>query len=121
MNFDAWLLISLLCGGFIATIIIDIYCSTNHKKILDPSMLRLDAQISHVERKEVGLKTGRRYRTTVDFNDGFTYISHKTERENNIFGYRISIPTELNMEIMLDAINAHEKAIKRRDRRNSKH
>ena len=96
-------------------IIKGVYNLTDHIKIEDKTALRINAKIKNVERKIVGSKGSKKYRTTIEFDDGFTYISHKTQDDNFIIMHRISISSELNDEIMNDAIEAHKKAVLQRD------
>lgn len=95
----------------------DIYDSTDHSFIENSDTLSPDAQIVDFERKEVGTKGHRRYRTVIFFDDGFKYISHKTDVNNMILSYRISISRETNIEILQNAIAAHDKAIAKRDKK----
>ena len=87
-----------------------IYNSKEHVDYVAEN-LSPDAEIINVETEKVGSKTDTVYRTTVLFDDGFSYISHKTNSDFLIFGYRIYITPELKMEIIEDAIEAHKKAI----------
>lgn len=92
----------------------DIYDSTSHSSCENPDRLREDAMPNDIQRKIVGTKGHRRVRTTVLFDDGFKFISHKTDVENHIFYYSISTPSPILKEILLDAAIAHEKMLKRK-------
>lgn len=90
------------------------YNSSNHTSrdiYVDPS-----ATISNVDRKIVGLKGERLYRTTVLFSDGFQFISHKTDRDDKFLSYSISISPELSFEIIRDAISEHNNAFIKQSR-----
>lgn len=95
----------------------DVYDSTDHSSFEDADALRGGAKIINVERKEVGTKGHRRFRTTVLFDDGFKYISHKTDVSDGFLSYRISISRELSIEILRDAIKSHELAVAKRDKK----
>lgn len=92
----------------------DIYDSTSHSSCENPSLLREDAKPNDIQRKIVGTKGHRRVRTTVLFDDGFRFVSHKTDVENHLFSYSISTPAPILNEILLDATIAHEKMLKRK-------
>ncbi len=89
----------------------DIYDSTSHSVCDSPAMLKEDATIINVERKVIGSKGHKRYRTTLHFSDGFRFISHKTDVANHLIAYSISVTSELNKEIIRDALIAHAKMI----------
>lgn len=101
------LVLLLLCLA--AVIIKDIYDSTDHSSCDTNQNLRIDAVPIDVQHKIVGTKGHRRVRTTVLFNDGFQYISHKTDVEEHIFSYSISLSSATNAEIIYAAKEAHEK------------
>lgn len=87
------------------------YNSTDHQKIPPDAELLPNAEIVKVDRKRSGLKGSYRFRTIVTFSDGFEYISHKTNVENYIISYTISVDRSLTKEILLDAVNAHACAV----------
>ena len=93
------------------------YNVTGHCYIEDKSQLSITAKIINVERYIVGSKWDRRYRTIIEFSDGYTYVSHKSNIDE-IFAYRkVYISDDLNVEIIEDAFASHEKAIRKRDRK----
>lgn len=104
-----WLLYVML-AAIAALIYKSWYDSTEHISMSEVSELRPDASPCKVERKEIGLKGEHKYRTIVTFDDGFRYISHKTNRENHFLSYSISVPRSMNAEILSDAVAAHKKA-----------
>lgn len=101
------LVLLLLCLA--AVIIKDIYDSTDHSSCDANQSLRIDAVPIDVQHKIVGTKGHRRVRTTVLFDDGFQYISHKTDVEDHTFSYSISLSSSTNAEIIYAAKEAHEK------------
>lgn len=96
---------------------VEIYDRTAHCRCNDASLLRHDACPIDATRKIVGLKGSRRVRTTVLFDDGFIFISHKTDVADHFLTYSISVSAMTHKEIICDAIVAHEKAVKKRDKR----
>lgn len=108
------IILFFLIAAIAAIIMKDIYDSTNHSSCDDISLLREGAKPQDVQRKIVGTKGHRRVRTTVLFDDGFRYISHKTDVENHLFYYSVSTPTPVLNEILVDAIIAHDKMLKRK-------
>ena len=114
MNFGAILLGILIFALFILLTIKSlkesIYNSKDHVSYT-ACRLKDDAKIISTNTERVGRKTDTVYRTTILFDDGFCYISHKTNSDDLIFGYRVYVSPELKMEIIEDAIEAHKKAI----------
>lgn len=103
----------LFVGGFILLAILSIaakiynsFSHTYYKK----EKLRPDAKIVDVKRMTVGGKNDKKICTTVTFDDGFEYVSHKTDRENHLMSYRIQVTEATKKEILEDAIAAHQKA-----------
>lgn len=72
--------------------------------------LRRDAKIVDVKQYTVGAKNRKKIRTEVIFDDGFEYISHKTDREDSFLSYRIQVTEETKKRILNDAMEAHRKA-----------
>lgn len=91
----------------------DIYDSTSHSVCDNPTLLNEDARIINIDRKVVGTRGHKRYRTTLFFSDGFKFISHKNDISNRLVSYSISVPNEINKEIINDAFMAHAKMINR--------
>lgn len=56
-------------------------------------------------------KNDAKFKTTIKFSDGFYYITHKTDREQHLMTYTISITPELRDEIIQTAVSAHHKAV----------
>ena len=74
-----------------------------------------DAQICDVSRKQVKYaKNDAKYKTTVDFTDGFRYVTHATDREQGFLSYRISMSRELDSQIRDAAVIRHDKAVRRK-------
>lgn len=103
----------LFVGGFFLlgtlSIAAEIYNFFNHS-YYKKEKLRPDAKIVDVKRETVGGKNDKKIRTTVIFEDGFEYVTHKTDRENSFFSYRIQVKEATSKEILNDAIAAHQKA-----------
>lgn len=59
------------------------------------------------------IKNGTKYKTKVLFSDGFTFITHKTERADGLFNYSIFISPELRDKILKKAEVTHQRAVKR--------
>ena len=57
------------------------------------------------------VKNGQKYKTTVWFSDGFYFITHKTNREDNFLSYEISVDEDLMEEIITKACKRHDKAV----------
>ncbi len=73
-----------------------------------------EASIADVHSEKVQYtKNGVKYKTTVTFSDGFYYITHRTNREQQILSYTISIDKYLKAEIISRAKKAHEKAVQK--------
>ena len=51
-----------------------------------------------------------RYKTTVEFSGGYKFETHKTEYENHLLTYSISVDREA---ICAQAIEAHDKAVRK--------
>jgi len=73
--------------------------------------LRADAKIIDFDVKLVGFKDSRKYRTKVIFDDGFTYISHYTHREDSLLSYTITLTETMKEVIIKEAIRAHYEAM----------
>lgn len=84
----------------------------DHGKWKKNSTPSAEARIVDMKTEKVQyVKNGTKYRTTVLFSDGFTYITHKTDRSDNFFTYSISISPELRDKIVYNAEKAHQKAV----------
>ncbi len=96
-----------------------IYNHTDHIKFEKDIPLKEDAKIISCKTEDVG---GRRYqqsalRTTVVFEDGFKFISHKSaSKQTGVLTFSISIDPYLKKEIISDAIKEHEKAFQNQNR-----
>lgn len=73
--------------------------------------LREDAKIINISCKATGRKVGALFRTVVEFDDGFTFMTHYTKVENFIFNERISVTPEMQRKIIAKAISHHENAL----------
>lgn len=73
--------------------------------------LRTDAEIIDISNKIVVMKGEHKFRTVVTFDDGFKFVSHDTDREDQFLGYKISVTEKTNEFIIKKAINAHNCAL----------
>ena len=64
----------------------------------------------NVKQYTVGGKNSKKIRTEVLFDDGFEYVSHKTDREDSFLSYQIQVTKETKERILNDAMEAHRKA-----------
>lgn len=115
MSFGAYLLSFIVFGALAAMICYEVYNGKDHSKCALPEFLREDAKISSVKQEKVGLKGSVTYRTTILFQDGFQYISHKCDRNDHFTYYTIFISEDTAENIRQSAYNAHRKAIEKRD------
>ena len=104
----------LLVGGAVLVAILNIYSwiynAFSHTNKKSCKNLRPDAKIANVKQETVGSKNDKKIRTVVTFDDGFEYVSHKTDRENHLMSYRIQVSEATRKEILEDAAEAHQKA-----------
>lgn len=110
---DALVIIVFVSLVFLG-IVVNIYNHTSHSKT-NGKTLRKDALICDIKTENVGghKMSNAAIRTTVTFDDGFVYISHKCKsRMNTPLCLRgtISVDREVIEEIKKDAFVAHEKA-----------
>ena len=94
------------------TIYTSIYNSCSHIKG-DPKFLKEDAKIIDIKTKIVGPKQSSKLRTIVIFNDGFKYISHRTNREDHLLHYTLSITENQKKAIISEAKIAHGETLKK--------
>ena len=86
-----------------------IWSEFDHARLGKNCTLKKDAKIVDVDTVRVRyLKNGAKYKTTVRFSDGFTFITHETDREDHVLSYRISIDSELYKQIIDNAIEMHD-------------
>ncbi len=96
-----------------------IYSLFDHTEWDEDSEPDLNAKITDVYSEKVQyVKNGMKYKTTVTFSDGFNFITHKTNREDYIFTYQISMDEELKKEIISKAVRSHKKAVEKRCKEN---
>lgn len=63
----------------------------------------IDIQVERV----IYTKNNAKFKTTVLFDDGYVFVSHKTDREDHTFRYKISISRETQEVIINNAITQH--------------
>ena len=111
MYIISWVLLSIIVAYYAYRIAKAVWNCFDHSKVPKNALLRQDAKIVDVSSEKVQyVKNGAKYKTTVSFSDGFVFITHKTNREDNLFTYQISVDTD---EILESAIKAHDRAIKK--------
>lgn len=98
------LLICVFVGFFVYSFWYD---STDHCVCKDILALRQDAKPVDLQRKVINSYGHKKYRTTLVFDDGFRYISHKTNIDHHALSYTISITSNDNAELLQKAIAAH--------------
>lgn len=98
----------------------DVYDSTDHSYFDDAVLLKSDAVPIDIKRDIVGTKGHKRVRTTILFDDGFRYISHKTDIDDHFLSYSISVSASTSRDIIADAIAAHGKAMQKQMNRSHK-
>ena len=104
----------LLIAFYAVAIAVGIYRSLDHSYWKPNAKPNLEAKIIDISRKKIKLaKNGVTFETTVTFDDGFVFTTVKTNRENHIFTYEISIDEDLARKIIDKAITKHEAAVKR--------
>lgn len=72
----------------------------------DPNAVIVDFTVERVK----DLSNEYRYKTTVEFSDGYKFVTHSTKRENHLLTYSISVDREV---IRAQAIEAHDKAVRK--------
>ena len=115
MNYDTMNLFEILfIAGLVLVAVLNVYSwiynAFSHSSVKSYENLRRDAKIVNVKRDTVGGKNDKKIRTMVIFDDGFVFISHKTDRENHLMSYRIQVTESTAREILADAMKAHQKA-----------
>ena len=89
-----------------------------HTSVPKNAILYRDAKIVDVRSDKVQyVKNGSKYKTTVRFSDGFRYITHETERDDNFLTYQISISPELYKSIIECAKEEHDRAFEKQQKR----
>ena len=108
----------LSVGSIICILFIVIWRHTDHARIPDLYKLREDAQIIGVTYGTTGGKAGiAQIRTTVTFDDGFSYYTYDTNRDPHFGGETIYVTEHMVETFRKHAIEAHEKALKKKDER----
>lgn len=79
--------------------------------------LRPDGKPINMEHKLVGSKGSTRWKTIVYFDDTFEFTSKRTDIKNCVLGYKISLSENTKLLILKDAINAHQRAVRRIQKR----
>ena len=106
-------ILGVLCfGWFFLTIGRSIYHLFDHTKWDKSSMPDLNAKIIDIHtEKVIYIKNGAKFKTTISFSDGFHFITHKTNREDEFFTYHIAVDKSLMNEIIEKSILVHKKAV----------
>lgn len=104
----------ILMAFFAFPIVAHLLCKIDRYGWEKPCAPDMNATIVGTKTEEVQyIKNGARYRTVIAFSDGFYFITHKTKVDERFWTYRISIDKELATDIILLAMEKHEKAVKR--------
>ena len=107
------LVVCILVIWWLSVIIWSLFDHTGWKPNSTPDR---NAKISNVKRTRVEYtKNGMKYKTTIEFSDGFYFITHKTNREDGFFTYQISIDESLQQQIIDKAILKHNKYVKKKN------
>ena len=89
-----------------------VWSLSDHSEAYHNVELKQDAKIIDIKTEKVQyMKNDTKYKTTVSFSDGFSFITHKTNREDHFFTYNISVGSELYEQIIGNAIAAHNRAL----------
>ena len=98
-------LIALLCGR-------EIYSCFDRGRWSSGSNPNPDAKVVHISSERVSyIKNGAKYKTIVEFSDGYWFITHKTKRTEHFGSYTISIDDELRQYIIEKAAAKHAVAV----------
>lgn len=114
MGFAGLLAVALI--GYL--IFRSVYTSTSHSRLPQGS-LDISAVPKIAGSKIVGLKGEKTYETTVVFDDGFEFISHRSNRADRFATYTISLTGEIRNKILADAVKAHTDAYVNEQKRNN--
>ena len=106
-----FLVIVMLIIGFVNWSKDSWYNSRSHSSVSESTRLRADAKIIDVKSERVGYKNNAAIRTTVTFDDGFSYISHDSERDVHLLSYTLTVSKEVLNKILHDAVAAHQAAL----------
>lgn len=96
---------------FIIELVLSIYNSTTHVRY-KKEKLDINSRISKVETKKVGFKGDYKFRTIVEFDDGFEYISHDVIRHQGVLHTIIEVTPEIKEEVIRKAIRKHASLLK---------
>lgn len=111
MEILALVIIVLFIVGIISMIKEGYYNSKSHSVVSESAKLRENAKIIDVKSERVGRKDTVAIRTTVSFDDGFTYIAHDSNKEFHLTSYTMSLSKEVLDKILRDAMAAHQTAL----------
>lgn len=88
-----------------------IYSSFDHSHWSDTAAPCEEAKIIDMHSEEVQyMKNDAKFKTTIDFDDGFKFITYETERKNSLKSYRISVNSEKLFNL---AMETHSNEISR--------
>ena len=114
-----WIIMIVICSYFAWRIGIIIWSLFDHMGWKPNSTPDINAKISNINSsKVIYSKNGMKYKTTVEFSDGFYFTTHKTNREDGFFTYQISIDESLRQQIIEKAIRKHNKCAKKKSQYN---
>ena len=108
----------VVIGLVVYAVVRALYWSADHSGWDEGAAPDPDAQIVDVKSEKVKYsKNNAKYKTTVKFSDGFYYVTHKTNQEDHMGKYTISMDSFLEEEIMDSAKAAHQRAVQARSGR----
>ena len=111
MEILAPVIVILFIVGIVFMIRDGSYNTRSHSVVSESAKLRANAKIIDVKSERVGRKDTTAIRTTVSFDDGFTYISHDSDKEFHLASYTLSLSKETMNKILHDAVAAHQAAL----------
>ena len=89
-----------------------IWSLSDHSEVYHNLELKPDAKIVDIKTEKVQyVKNDVKYKTPVSFSDGFSFVTHQTDREDHFFTYNISVGSELYKQIIAKAVEAHNRAL----------
>ncbi len=115
------ILATIILSLFLTTVIREIYSKSDHTGWKKGSIPDRDATIVNISSEKVKYdKNDAKFKTTVQFSDGFYFITHRTNRENRLLSYTISLDSKLANEIAARARVMHNFEINKIEYRHKK-
>ena len=94
---------------------LEIYSNFDHSYTEPGKTLDENAEIVKMDSEQVKyVRNNAKFKTTVTFSDGFTFVTHKTKKEyDGLRRYTISIEPDTKLTIINNATEAHRKAVEK--------